>query len=86
MPFVVIAPVKVPPDLLSFLPNAELITLFCTGLVELLDNAVSTVIFVAPDAIPSSLLLSEADIKPSELVVTTASAPISDLISAGVRQ
>ena len=42
----------------ALVPKAVLITLFCTGLVEVLLNAVSITVFVAPVAMPSNLTLS----------------------------
>ena len=51
--------------------RAETITLFCTGLVEESFNALSTVVLLAPLAMPSNLLLSEVDINPWVEVVAS---------------
>jgi len=49
-----------------------LITLFCTGLVDVSDMASSTMVLVAPSSMPSSLTLSAADIRPSASAVATS--------------
>jgi len=41
---------------LSF--NAAFITLFCTGFVEVVENVASTVVLLAPAAIPESFCFS----------------------------
>ena len=57
----------------SALPsNAALMTLFCTGFSDAASSVASTTVLFAPFSMPSSLTLSDADIRPSLFVVATA--------------
>ena len=47
-------------------------TLFCTGLVDVSDMTSSTMVLVAPSSTPSSLTLSDLDIRPAADCVATA--------------
>ena len=60
------------PDPAALLSTYCLIALFCTGLTDDADTTLSTVTFVAPAAMPSSLALSALDIRPAADCVAVA--------------
>ena len=51
--------------------SAEVTTLFCTGLTEVSDKALSTMVLFAPDSIPFNLVLSDELIRPFADCVAT---------------
>ena len=51
--------------------SAEVTTLFCTGLTEVSDKALSTMVLFAPDSMPFNLVLSDELMRPLADVVAT---------------